>query len=103
MLKAQLKLLIVGLSETSHRGYLLSPRHFHLSRYRDKVGRDLDLTRIGVLPNKYKKGKGIFKEMIILIANGISGRKDIRISKEVVESMDFNSESGIETVIRAIV
>ena len=34
------------------------------------------LTRIGVLPNKYKKGKGVFKEMIILIDNGISGTKE---------------------------
>ena len=76
MLKAQLKLLIVDLSETSHHGYLLFSRHFHLSRYKDKVGRDLDLTRIGVLPNKYKKGKGVFKEMIILIDNGISGTKE---------------------------
>lgn len=41
----------------------------------DKAGRDLYLTRIGTLPERYKKDKSIFKQMIMMIDNGISGMK----------------------------
>lgn len=76
---------------------LVFTRHLPLNSYRIKAGRDLYLTRIGTLPKRYKKDKSIFKEMIIMIDNGISGMKGGHENKlKVVESVDFNSERGLK-------
>lgn len=88
---------MVNLSETCHHSCSFCSRYFYLSRYREKVARNLDLARVGTLPNKHKKGKGVLEEVIIAINNGIKeGREDMRISKKLAQLMDFNSERGLK-------